>query len=91
MFQVSIIRDSPKNDVELKPITLKVCSDENEGGLKLVSIDRPSFNIEPRIFIFKFKGHHPLNSKNLFQRLTITKLALMNKITAHYKKLVAGR
>jgi hypothetical protein len=31
---------------------LKVYSDENWGGLKVVSIDRPSFNIKPQIFNF---------------------------------------
>ncbi len=31
---------------------LKEYSDENSGGLKVVSIDKPSFNIETRQFSF---------------------------------------
>jgi hypothetical protein len=58
----------------------------------VVSIDRPSLNIELRIFNFlNLKGHHLLNSINLFQSLTITKLALIAlQLAPAAKKLVVG-
>jgi hypothetical protein len=42
-------------------------------------------------FIFKFKGHHPLNSKRKFKAFNKKKLALINQISVRCKKLVAGR
>ncbi len=55
---------------------LKVLTDENKDWLKVVSIDRPSFNIEPRIFCFQIlKGHHPLNSIKLFLAFNAHKIS----------------
>ncbi len=72
-------------------LSLKVLYDENSYGLKVVSIERPSFNIEPQIFYFlNLKGHHPLNSIKLVLALTFTKSALIYQISTRYKKLVAG-
>jgi hypothetical protein len=34
--------------------------------VKVVTVDRPSFNIKPQIFyLLNLKGHHPLNSIKL--------------------------
>jgi hypothetical protein len=58
----------------MEPFTVQ--SYENYGGLKVVSIDMPFFNIELAIFLFlNLKGHHRLKSINLFQHLMITKIS----------------
>ncbi len=46
-------------------MTLKGLSSENLHGLKVISIERSSFRIEPLIFFFNLKGTCSLNSKKL--------------------------
>jgi hypothetical protein len=53
----------------------------------VVSVDRPSFNIEPRTFFFNLKGHCPLISIKLVLPFNDHKISLVFKLAPTAKNL----